>query len=303
MPFVPESIQVTEGGPDEPDDWLMTTPLSWTGTFRGQIGRLLVPASSGDPFVTDLASVPRSLTWLIPRYGMYTKAAVLHDYLCQTVGKETIEVFATPATAAKRAAPPGEPQVIRLEDRSDADEIFRLAMTELGVPWARRWLMWSAANLATLWTNLWPGRSSKPVLRWVGRAMLVVEPLGVALLLWAFVGDWFVRNGDWRWLRILTLVVVAATTVVATVLAAGYVAQGRWDRALVCLLALGMTVASLPLLAGAALIAILLVFYVLFEDAFSGFEATRARLARLFGRRPPARTVAKAARVEAVRAS
>jgi hypothetical protein len=281
----------------------MTTPLSWTGTFRGQIGRLLVPASSKDPFVTDLLSVPRSLTWLIPRYGMYTKAAVLHDYLCQTVGKETIEVYPTPATAAKRAAAPGEPQIIRLEDRSDADEIFRLAMTELGVPWARRWLMWSAVNLATLWTSLWPGRSSKPVLRWIGRAVLVAVPLAGVLLLRAFGGDWFVRSGDWRWLRILALVVVAATAIIGTVLAAGYVAQGRWDRWLLCLLALGLTIASLPLLGGAGIIAVLLVFYVLFEDAFSGFRATRARLGQLFGKEPTARSTAQAARLQAVRAS
>jgi hypothetical protein len=36
---------------------------------------------------------------------VYTKAAVLHDYLCQTVGKESIAVYPTPATAAKREAP------------------------------------------------------------------------------------------------------------------------------------------------------------------------------------------------------
>jgi hypothetical protein len=93
VPFVPESVELREGGPGAPDDWSMSVPLTWTGTFRGQIGRLLVPASEGEPFVTDLASVPRSLTWLVPRYGMYTKAAVLHDYLCQTVGKETIAEF------------------------------------------------------------------------------------------------------------------------------------------------------------------------------------------------------------------
>lgn len=31
---------------------------------------------------TDFASVPREFVWFIPRYGRYTKAAILHDYLC-----------------------------------------------------------------------------------------------------------------------------------------------------------------------------------------------------------------------------
>jgi Protein of unknown function (DUF1353) len=302
VPFVPEALQLNESGPDTPDDWSMTTPLSWTGTFRGQIGRLLVPASVSEPFVTDLASVPRSLTWLIPRYGMYTKAAVLHDYLCQTVGTETIAVYPTPDTAPAADAGPQEPALITLGDRSDADEIFRLAMTDLGVPWARRWLMWSAVSWATLWTSLWPGRSSKPALRWVGRALLVAAVVALGLVVWLGV-VWFVSDAAWRWLRVGVLVVVAATVAAAGVLAAGYVAQGRWDRWLVYLAALGVTMASLPLLAVAAVIAVLIVGYLLFEDAFSGFEATRARLGRMFGLGPAAPRTARTARIEAVRAS
>lgn len=300
MPFVPELLQLAETGPDTPDDWSITAPLTWTGTFRGQVGRVLVPASASEPFVTDLASVPPSLTWLIPRYGMYTKASVLHDYLCQTVGKETIAVYPTPATAA--AEDQTVPELITVEDRSDADEIFRLAMTELGVPWARRWLMWSAVSWATLWTGLWPGRSSKPVLRRIGRAVLIGGMAAIGLLAW-LSAVWIVGDTGWRWLRILVLAVVAAAAIAVAVLTAGYVAQGRWDRGPVYLAALGMTVASLPLLATSAVIAVLLVGYLEVEDALSGFKATRARLRRLLGRPPPAPTSAHEARVEAVRAS
>ena len=32
-------------------------------------------------FVTDLASVPRCLWWLLPPFGPWSAAAVLHDYL------------------------------------------------------------------------------------------------------------------------------------------------------------------------------------------------------------------------------
>jgi uncharacterized protein DUF1353 len=302
VPFVPESVQLQEGGADSPDDWLMRAPLSWTGTFRGQIGRILVPASPDVPFVTDLASVPRALTWLIPRYGMYTKAAVVHDYLCQNVGRDTVEVFATPSTAGDSGAAPSQSREIRIADRSDADEVFRLVMTELGVPWARRWLMWGAVSWATLWTTLWPGRSSRPVLRWVGRALLLVAPTVIGLLVWAGTVAWFVGDGGWRWLRIAALVVVGGALGAGVLLGAGYVAQGRWDRWLVYLAALAMTIASLPLLAAGAAIALLLVFYLLFEDMFSGFRAARGRLRRLLSRQPAAPS-ARAARVEAVRAS
>jgi hypothetical protein len=302
VPFVPEALQLKEGGPDAPDDWLMQAPLTWTGTFRGQIGRIRIPAAAAEPFVTDLASVPRSLTWLIPRYGMYTKAAVLHDYLCQNIGRDTVEVFPTPAVARGSGAAPTDTQEIRIKDRSDADEIFRLVMTELGVPWARRWLMWGAVSWATLWTSVWPGRSSRPILRWIGRAMLLAAAPVAGLLVWMGAVGWFVGGAGWKWLRITGVAIVAAAAVAGVLIAAGYVAQGRWDRWLVYLIAFAMTVASLPLLAVGVAIGFVLVIYVLVEDAFSGFRVTRARLRRLFSQQPPAPT-AHTARVEAVRAS
>ena len=91
---------------------------------------------------TDFASVPRVFVWFIPRYGRYTKAAILHDYLCGV------------------AVPAG--RISRIE----ADGIFRQAMRELGVPFLRRWIMWAAVRLGALtnpagrkewWTEAWPG--------------------------------------------------------------------------------------------------------------------------------------------------
>jgi hypothetical protein len=75
---------------------------------------------------TDFASVPRVFVWFIPRYGRYTKAAILHDYLCSI------------------CVPAG--RVSRIE----ADGIFRQAMRELGVPFLRRWIMWAAVRLGAL---------------------------------------------------------------------------------------------------------------------------------------------------------
>ena len=87
--------------------WELTEPLR----YAGHTDRFVVPAG----FRTDFASVPRAFVWLIPKYGRYTKAAILRD---------------------------------------DADGLFRRAMRELGVPFLRRWLMWGAVSVATQWTKV-----------------------------------------------------------------------------------------------------------------------------------------------------
>jgi hypothetical protein len=85
-------------------------------------------------FVTDFASVPGLFTWLVPRYGRFTKAAILHDFLCDEA-KEGRFI------------------------RSQADGIFRRVMRELGVGFIRRWVMWAAVRLGSGWgvfqPNLW----------------------------------------------------------------------------------------------------------------------------------------------------
>lgn len=79
------------------------------------------------PQDTDFASVPRVFVWLLPRYGRYTKAAILHDHLCRV---------------------PDDPR-----PRSEADRIFREAMRELEVAFLRRWIMWAAVRLGALTTS------------------------------------------------------------------------------------------------------------------------------------------------------
>src|SRR5438045_305382 len=93
------------------DSWSLLRPVIYEGrdqTFEVPVG-----------FVTDFASVPAAFTWLVPRYGVYTKAAVLHDFLCDGA----------------------------LVSRADADGIFRRSMRELEVSLLRRWVMWSAVRL------------------------------------------------------------------------------------------------------------------------------------------------------------
>ncbi|MGW4352500.1 DUF1353 domain-containing protein [Nocardia sp. NPDC004582] len=108
MPFLGEQAVVVE----EIDAvrWRLQAPL----TYRAATDTFHVPVG----FVTDFASVPRPLIWLIPRYGAYTRAAILHDYLCER-------------------APVG---------RSDADGIFRRMLRECGVSAPQRWMMWAAVR-------------------------------------------------------------------------------------------------------------------------------------------------------------
>lgn len=151
--------------------WELVEPL----TYRGKHDEWTVPPG----FRTDFASVPRVVTWLIPRYGRYTKAAIVHDYLCD------VEV---PRRAISRA---------------DADGVFRRALRELDVAFLRRWLMWAAVRFdaaledpGTLWR---PGR--RALLAWLGLAVpgLVFVAAPAALILGAlgvfYAAEWIVLAG------------------------------------------------------------------------------------------------------------
>jgi len=74
---------------------------------------------------TDFASIPRPVVWFIPTYGKYTKAAILHDHLCDLSHQGKFS-------------------------RRDADGIFRQAMRVLGVAFLRRWIMWAGVRLGAL---------------------------------------------------------------------------------------------------------------------------------------------------------
>ncbi|WP_040790222.1 DUF1353 domain-containing protein [Nocardia paucivorans] len=90
--------------------WRLVQPLHYQGADR----EFTVPVG----FRTDFASVPRPVTWLVPRYGVYTKAAILHDYLLKSGEVST----------------------------ADADGIFRRALRECDVSVPRRRMMWAAVR-------------------------------------------------------------------------------------------------------------------------------------------------------------
>lgn len=77
--------------------------------------------------VTDLASVPQPLRWLVAQYGVHTPAALVHDRL---IGPR--------------------PDLPGLTD-AYADRYFRFMLRDVGVRLLRRWLMWAAVALRTRW--------------------------------------------------------------------------------------------------------------------------------------------------------
>jgi hypothetical protein len=100
------------------EEWKVRKQFSYRGkydTFHVRVGN-----------TTDFASVPRIFVWFLPRYGRYTLAAILHDYLW------------------RHRASAGEMNYI------DADGTFRRAMRELGVPFLTRWIMWAAVRWGAL---------------------------------------------------------------------------------------------------------------------------------------------------------
>lgn len=146
MPFTGDVV-VRELPDADGSRWRLVEPLSYAGrseTFEVAAG-----------FTTDFASVPQALTWLVPRYGRYTKAAILHDFLWQRCREGRF-------------------------DWADADGILRRAMRELDVPFLRRWLMWGAVRLAGIVTrspsSLWTQGAAALA------ALVLVTVLGVAYL-------------------------------------------------------------------------------------------------------------------------
>jgi len=118
---------------------------------------------------TDLASVPQFFTWLVPTYGTYTKAAVLHDWMCESSKKKD------------RYPTKGERANVRFE----ADLRFREIMQASGVALPRRWFMWAAVTWATVvtrWTRALP--------------MLLVGTLTLLALVPPY-GSWLVRTVGW----------------------------------------------------------------------------------------------------------
>ncbi|KAF0967964.1 MULTISPECIES: DUF1353 domain-containing protein [unclassified Gordonia (in: high G+C Gram-positive bacteria)] len=114
---------------------------------------------------TDLASVPRFMRWFEDSYGRHTLAAMIHDELI--------------SDAVNSGA---------LQSDTLSDRFFREMMRTSGVPWLKRWLMWSAVALRTRWV-------AGGYRRWSIVLWLLLSVVGIT----ATVGSAGALLFDWPW--------------------------------------------------------------------------------------------------------
>lgn len=87
--------------------------------YRSEKNTLTIRVQKG--FITDFASVPRIFWSIFPPFGRYTKAAVLHDRLCEAfLQKESWGILYNNNSK-------------ELVKRNEADKIFLEAMEAIGV--------------------------------------------------------------------------------------------------------------------------------------------------------------------------
>ena len=169
--------------------------IAYRDSRRGQI---VVPADLS--FETDLTSVPSPFLWLVPRTGTHLPAALLHDGM--------IPERPSPGCLSPR------PSVVTHDrapiDRVEADRIFRDAMRDSGVRPIRRWLVWTAVTLATIWYR--DATAARSSVRWYYQlvmvsTLLLVAATGVVATAelvgppgWWGTADlpWIVGDGFWR---------------------------------------------------------------------------------------------------------
>jgi len=157
--------------------WFMEERIAYDDRHLGVI---TVPRDR-EKFTTDLTSVPDLLTWLVPRTGSHLAAALVHDALTPP--------FSEPPQ------PDWEPSALTVT-QLEADRVFRDAMADLGTPWLRRWMVWSAVTVPTAWKAArW-----KAVPGYAG--LLAVLVLGWFATLDLFdQGNWlpWMWERDWKW--------------------------------------------------------------------------------------------------------
>lgn len=123
---------------DGRSQWFLSEPLGYDVGAEGSGESIVVPATdfehmtplqitaallAGTAFLTDLASIPRLVSGMLPPDGPWAKAAVVHDYLYVTRG------------------------IGGRYDRKRADDILKEAMAVLGVPAWKRQVIWMAVRV------------------------------------------------------------------------------------------------------------------------------------------------------------
>lgn len=123
MPFfIPNDDLVVENVGNR--KWKVIAPLTYLFSVDGIDQAITVPAG----YVTDFASVPRLFWIMFPPDGKYTKAAVIHDYLCDNPKKFTYT-------------------------RKQTDYVFLTAMLESGVSRFKSFILFSAVRFYAIVTR------------------------------------------------------------------------------------------------------------------------------------------------------
>jgi Protein of unknown function (DUF1353) len=109
--------------------WRLAEPLIYEVGGRGS-GRVILVHKG---FTTDGPSIPQVMCSILPVWASYSRAGVIHDYLCWRI--------------AGNNPHPEAPT------RADADRIFFEAMEVLNVGWVQRYALYWGVRLGT-WFNV-----------------------------------------------------------------------------------------------------------------------------------------------------
>lgn len=133
------------------DKRLAVLNRGWTFAFADEQKYTIVPVS--ERYVTDFASVPPWLHWLVPPFGAHTEAAIVHDWL-YAIGGDA-------------------------KDRQRADEIFYIAMRKSGVADWRARLMFTGVRIGGSHAfgrdNEWSRRFYDPVAKSLLVSSCIIE--------------------------------------------------------------------------------------------------------------------------------
>lgn len=168
--------------------WVLLDDLVWVGE-QGDI--IVVPKG----FETDFASTPRLLQNLFPPTGPWTKAAVVHDFLCDGLNERYRKVLAwadvheISIDEAQKLVPPA------LFGPVDTDNVFRLIMLQEGTGEIGAQFGWVGVRLGAAWN---PARRPGTLSTLWEVIRTCIAYVGLALVA-AFLLVLFVI-GVWTWL-------------------------------------------------------------------------------------------------------
>lgn len=115
------------------DLWSVMEGFTYYVNNKEDDDNIIVPSG----YLTDGASVPRVFWSLIPPWGRYGAAAIVHDYLCDG---NPIRRYSTNVNNVRVYGN-------YYPNRKEANKIFNQAMKVLKVPRFTRWTMYTAVRI------------------------------------------------------------------------------------------------------------------------------------------------------------